>query len=235
MLKSGKMRKATWQQVPKHISNLYTSLHPPYTLFGIWNHHLIPGLLKLWSPNWCLPYILGPELISTFHPEWTFQNANLITPPKTLHNLILAISFMFHDTHTLLTFYSSDMPTHIFYPKICPLPLSFTWNRLQLTALNPCPNSSSYKFLYRPPFPRKIFWNPSIVSQQPPYPVPATILSQTHALFSPFTAFYSSCLHIIYLYVCLYNICLFHWTLSSIRAAIKMMSVGFIYQNVIHI
>lgn len=155
MLKSEKMRKATWQQVPKHISNLYTSLHPPYTLFGIWNHHLIPGLLRLWSPNWCLLlhsrtwvnlHISSRVIISKCKPDHT---------TKTLHNLILAISFMLHDTHTLLTFYSSDMPIHIFYPKICPLPLSFTWKRLQLTALNPCSTPHPISFCIDIPSPER--------------------------------------------------------------------------------
>lgn len=51
MLKSKNMRKAIWQQVPTHISNLYTSLHPPHPPFGPWSDHLIPGLLKLWALN----------------------------------------------------------------------------------------------------------------------------------------------------------------------------------------
>lgn len=55
----------------------------------------------------------------------------------------------------------------------------------------------------------------STISQQPPYLVPATILSQTQALFSSFMALILSCLHIIYLYVCLYNGFFFFFSLNS--------------------
>lgn len=110
------------------------------------------------------------------------------------------------------------------------LPSFFTWNILQLTTLNPCFNSSSYKGQYRLPFLRKMFCNPAIVNQQSPSLCPCH-----HSFSNIHCVLVQSCLCIIYLYVYLCNVCLFDWTLSSRRAAIKMMSFGFIYQNVMHI
>lgn len=111
------------------------------------------------------------------------------------------------------------------------LPSFFTWNILQLTTLNPCFDSSSYKGQYRLSFLRKMFCNPAIVNQQSPSLCPCH-----HSFFQTYTVFSSKVVFVLftYMFICV-MFCLFDWTLSSRRAAIKMMSFGFIYQNAMHI